>query len=357
MSQLDDRDDGGSGDDRALDDLARGLPDGDPGTESGLRRREVLFAISRSRRRRVLAYRAGTVAAFALAGVVAAVVLVGLPERSSEVVVPLAETGGVTRITQDGGSVTYDVAPRRPGERFVVATPAAEIEVRGTRFTVGVQGLETAVEVEHGRVEVREPGGALRAILTKGQRTAVRRAPVAIAAPVVPPTIAAPDAPPTIAAPLPSGVGAPPRARVHSPQSATPALPAPAAVQPDDAELRLFRAAHELHFRQGDLEAAAQAWNRYLAAYPRGALREEARYNRAVCLLRLGRSADAEHDLETLAADPNAFRAREAKLLRAASLRRQGRCAEAERILGPLRQGGDEIARRATELGPCAEHD
>lgn len=360
MTHLDDHDP----DDRALDELARGLPEGDPGVDGAAARSEVLFAISRSRRRRVLAFRASTVAAFAVAGVAAAAVLVQIPSRVVEVPAPVAGEPGVTRITQDGGRVTYDVAPRRPGERFVVATPAAEIEVRGTRFSVEVQGPETTVDVDHGRVEVREPEGPLRAVLTAGQRTAVRRAPVQVTPPVA--TSALPPAPlPPLSSP--AGQAPAPRVAVATPRAARvdePALPvedppeappeAPAArPQPDDAELRLFRAAHELHFRQGDLDGALRAWDRYLGAYPRGALTEEARYNRAVCLLRLGRGAEADTDLATLAADPTAFRAREAKLLRAASLRREGRCAEAERILAPLRRGADEIARRASELAPC----
>jgi len=354
MTHLDDHDP----QDRVLDELVRGLPDGDPGTQGAVVRREVLFGISRSRRRRQLAFRLGMVGAFAIAGVATAVVLIQAPARQADEAGPLTAVPVLTRITQDDGHVTYDVAPRRPGERFVVATPAAEIEVRGTRFSVGVQGSETSVDVDHGRVEIREPGGAVRAVLTSGQKTAVRRAPTPVAPPVA---VAAPPEPaPPAPVALPVGEAPPVAPALRTPRVAVAPVPAPSSEpqprrEPDDAELRLFRAAHELHFRRGDLEGAARAWDRYLAAYPHGALTEEARYNRAVCLLRLGRGGEADQDLAALAADPSAFRAREAKLLRAASLRREGRCAEAERILEPLRHGSDEIARRASELAPCED--
>lgn len=335
--------------DSELDALARGLPDGDPGVDGVSMRGPVLFAIARSRRRRLLAWRLSGLVAFAVAGIAAATLLARLGLGRDVPVVRVAEASALTRVTQGAGRVTYDVAPRRPGERFVVETPEAEIEVRGTRFSVEVQGGETSVDVEHGRVEVREPGhGRVRAVLRGGEHTAVRRVVATAAAPT-----------PAIEPPAPPGspvVGAP-RAPAGSEdsigRSAAPPSGRALAHTPEAAELRLFRAAHELHFQGSDGEAALRAWNRYLAAYPHGALAEEARYNRAVCLLRLGRTGDAEGDLSALAADPGAFRAREAKLLQAASLRREGRCEEAERLLAALRHGHDEIADRAAALPPC----
>jgi TolA-binding protein len=56
-----------------------------------------------------------------------------------------------------------------------------------------------------------------------------------------------------------------------------------------DAESRAYERAHEAHFVADEPRAALAAWNRYLAAYPRGTFAPEARYNRALCLLRLGR--------------------------------------------------------------------
>ncbi|HEY0482317.1 MAG TPA: hypothetical protein VGD37_32575 [Kofleriaceae bacterium] len=55
----------------------------------------------------------------------------------------------------------------------------------------------------------------------------------------------------------------------------------------------LYRRAHELHFHGGDPAATLAAWDRYLAAEPVGRFSVEARYNRALVLIRLGRHAEA----------------------------------------------------------------
>jgi hypothetical protein len=68
---------------------------------------------------------------------------------------------------------------------------------------------------------------------------------------------------------------------------------APEDVTVDPAERRAYREAHALHFEQHDDAAAIAAWDRYLAAYPRGRFALEARYNRALCLVRAGREAEA----------------------------------------------------------------
>jgi FecR-like protein len=324
--------------DPELGELSRRLPAYEPSPdESAALRRGVLFAVGRVRRRRLLAWRMMAIAACAVAGVMAAALIEGSRHRPrTEPAVSTLEPR-ITRIVQEGGRTTYDVAPRGPGERFVVSTPDADVEVRGTRFTVSVDPSGTAVDVAHGRVEVRDRAGALRHVLQRGEHARVERAaPVALSAPVLPP-------------PTPE----PPRLRHDHDGRPRPEAPPPAG-EPPDAELRLFRVAHELHFGQGDFAAALDAWNRYLATYPQGTLAQEARYNRAVCLLRLGRSEEAEPDLSSLAAMPDAFRSREARLLRAAALLREGRCSEVEELLAPLRSGGDEIARRAAALPPCA---
>ncbi len=46
---------------------------------------------------------------------------------------------------------------------------------------------------------------------------------------------------------------------------------------------------------------ALAAWDDYLAAFPRGTFAPEARFNRAVCLVRIGRAADAEAALRPFA--------------------------------------------------------
>jgi TolA-binding protein len=80
-----------------------------------------------------------------------------------------------------------------------------------------------------------------------------------------------------------------------------------------DAESRAYARAHEAHFVAGDPRAALAAWDHYLAAYPRGTFAPEARFNRALCLLRLGRQDAAREALRPFAA--GRYRAREAAAL------------------------------------------
>jgi ferric-dicitrate binding protein FerR (iron transport regulator) len=90
------------------------------------------------------------------------------------------------------GAVSVHVTKLKAGERFVILTPDAEVEVRGTRFKVDVVpaapdcggGTVTRVTVEEGVVEVRGPGGDTR--VPAGSRwpaDCVRPRPVAASAP------------------------------------------------------------------------------------------------------------------------------------------------------------------------------
>ncbi len=72
--------------------------------------------------------------------------------------------------------------------------------------------------------------------------------------------------------------------------------PAPS-VLPDEDGL-LYARAHEAHFVQRNAAAALTAWDAYLAARPEGRFALEARYNRALCLVRLARLDEAKAALE-----------------------------------------------------------
>jgi hypothetical protein len=69
----------------------------------------------------------------------------------------------------------------------------------------------------------------------------------------------------------------------------------------------------------GSRESSARAlaaWDEYLAAHPRGTFAPEARYNRALCLVRLGKLAAAVEALRPFAAGARAgYRRHEACLL------------------------------------------
>lgn len=105
-------------------------------------------------------------------------------------------------------------------------------------------------------------------------------------------TSAAADAAPEVV-----GVSSPaPAAQKSSPVAAAASQPMP------DAQLRaLYMTAHRLHFR-GDPAHALAAWDAYLRHAYEGPLTAEARFNRALTLLRLGRTDEARQELAIFAA-------------------------------------------------------
>ncbi len=120
--------------------------------------------------------------------------------------------------------------------------------------------------------------------------------------------VATPDA-------SPAGSVKPESAKVEPAVSAkaTPALSSSAAFQ--DADGDLYRLAHEAHFASHDYARALAGWDAYLKAAPNGRLATEARYNRAICLLRLGRDAEARQALEPFASGKMGYRQNEAREL------------------------------------------
>jgi hypothetical protein len=78
--------------------------------------------------------------------------------------------GAAQLIRLDSGSVDLHVAKLAAGQRFIVDTPDAEVEVRGTQFRVSIvpadpacgRGTWTRVVVTEGIVEVRQAGSASR---------------------------------------------------------------------------------------------------------------------------------------------------------------------------------------------------
>jgi hypothetical protein len=129
-----------------------------------------------------------------------------------------------------------------------------------------------------------------------------RRAP-AVMPEIVP--LAAPSPPPASPA-----VEAPaPARRAH----ATRALQlAPPPVTPD----QLYQQAHAAHFDRADFAAALALWDRYLALTPLPRLAVEARYNRAIALLRLGRREEGARALRPFAdGDYGSYRTAEARAL------------------------------------------
>ena len=80
-----------------------------------------------------------------------------------------------------------------------------------------------------------------------------------------------------------------------------PALDDTPASGPSDAEADAYGRAHRAHFDESAPERALAAWDDYLRLYPRGAFEPEARFNRAICLVRLRRLVQAERALRSFA--------------------------------------------------------
>jgi hypothetical protein len=94
----------------------------------------------------------------------------------------------------------------------------------------------------------------------------------------------------------------------------------PAASAPDDGEaasLKLYKNAYRLHFVEQRYAEALAAWDEYVRSASKGRLVVEARYNRAIALVRLGRRAEAEAALAPFARGEvsGGYRAREAREL------------------------------------------
>ena len=107
----------------------------------------------------------------------------------------------------------------------------------------------------------------------------------------------------------------PPAHDEPAPSSAPPAAGASSEGVDDQGTLALYRRARKLQLDQKPAEALA-AWDAYLAAEPRGPLSVDARYGRALCLLRLGRKQEARAALEPFASGKyGTYRQSEARAL------------------------------------------
>jgi hypothetical protein len=154
--------------------------------------------------------------------------------------------------------------------------------------------------------------------------------PEAPAAPRAPREIAPPDPAPTepTSSAVPPEPEPDPRAlsrlskaqgrraeRLATPRKeSTSTEPTPPTASPDTHAL--YKNAHRLHFVERNATAALRAWDAYLRADPRGRFATEAHYNRALCLVRLSRIAEARSALEPFASGAfGGYRKTEARAL------------------------------------------
>jgi ferric-dicitrate binding protein FerR (iron transport regulator) len=168
--------------------------------------------------------------------------------------------GGSAVLQLAGGVVDLHVAKLGAGQRFVVNTPDAEVEVRGTQFRVGLAapdpgcggGTTTRVTVTEGVVVVRHAGVESRVPAGEGWPAACWRTSVS----TLPPTDA-PLAMPPASRPLAAG------------------RPVSALAEQND----LFAKAATAR-RRGDVPGAVAAFDRLLDEYPACPLAEGAAVER-----------------------------------------------------------------------------
>lgn len=200
-------------------------------------------------------------------------------------------------------SVHEDRVKRRTRWAFLI--PIAATFVAASAFGAATGSAHRAFEVVVQALGIHRssappprPAGARPSSVprtTAPQPTPVETAPPAdTQAPLPPPptTVTEPTPAPTLAL-----APAAPKA-----QPATPVAPeaAPTASAPDPT-FELYKSAHQAHFVDRDWSRALSGWDAYLKAAPHGALAPEARYNRALCLLRLHRNDEARASLKPFA--------------------------------------------------------
>lgn len=186
------------------------------------------------------------------------------------------------------GVIDVEVEPLHPGERFRVLVGAAELEVRGTAFTVTARD-ERLVEVAVARGRVDLTSAAVSASLTAGQSWHAAVAVSPPPPPQSPPVHAPPPRPHRVAAAPHHGAESPPAVPAPVPPPAPAPVPPPPArssaeVSYDDAWMAL---------RTGDFPHAASGFARVVLLAPDSPLAEDASFWRAVALARDKRKPEA----------------------------------------------------------------
>lgn len=211
--------------------------------------------------------------------------------------------------------VAQAVARARTRRRAVVlAAPLAAVLVASTAWAAATGRLPRVWELlvarraettaaPPSRTTATAPSSSSSSSPRVAEDAAAEEAPVASVAP--PPAPLPSPATPGASSPSSAPVAAP-RARLAAAASASASISA--------AEQELYDRAHKAHFVDRDPAAALRGWDAYLAAYPHGALALEARYNRAIALVRLGRRDEAREALAPFADGSfGGYRRREAR--------------------------------------------
>lgn len=227
--------------------------------------------------------------------------------------------GKSERFSLERGELVAHVAKLDRGSRFVVDTPDAQIEVRGTRFRLRVldtaeacgSGTRTRLSVTEGLVEVRAAAGPSQRVAA-GEHWPVDCAPRPERPLLTPPSVssAAPDA----SAPSPRHVrgAAQPASRAASPPSPPPSAPwdDPSALLA--AQNDLFARGVAMR-RQGDATGALRAFHELIRRFPSSPLAENAMVERLRILVARGDASRTDEAERYLARYPRGFAVQEAR--------------------------------------------
>lgn len=241
-------------------------------------------------------------------------------------------SGRDTRIELWHGAITMQVRRRHAGERFVVQLRDAEVEVRGTRFSVAADaGRLVRVDVTEGLVAVRVAGEAERLLPAGAHLLLASRAPT-----VVPRVAQAP---------------------VPAPEEPEEPAEAPRPVTRPDPGV-WFREG-SFAYARGDHGDAVRALVRFLsAAGRRDPRREDARYLHILSLQALDRvDALGRASARYCAEFPRGLRRAEVVLVTVQTLAAAGRCAEAREMAARMPDDAPGPTRRALgRVQRCGVH-
>jgi ferric-dicitrate binding protein FerR (iron transport regulator) len=207
------------------------------------------------------------------------------------------------------GAFSAHVARLTAGRRFIVDTPDAQVEVRGTQFQLRVleerqacgSDSRTRLEVSEGVVEVRASGQVSR--VTVGQVWPAGCTSIGAAAPS--PSTSVVASLPHEAAPLPAGKAVNRTASQHS------GVVGPSALTEQND---LFAAAMALR-RQGDVALALRTYQDLISQFPSSPLAQNAMVERMRLLTSTQKSLAKEEARRYLRAYPRGFAVEEARRL------------------------------------------
>lgn len=208
--------------------------------------------------------------------------------------------GAIERFALQRGELSAHVAKLTSTQRFIVTTPDAEVEVRGTRFRVGVldrgeacgNGSRTRLEVSEGVVEVREAGASI--LIRAGQHW---------------PSDCDTSRPTAAAEPVAPGSDTRPALRELKPAATAPERTSALAQQND-----LFAEGVALR-RQGDVGGALRIYQEVIARFPKSPLAENARVERMRVLAKSHDRRAVDEARLYLARYPHGFATQEAQQL------------------------------------------